>query len=84
MIVEIGVVAREIIELIDKSKRSLTISEVLILINRPIDIVYMALGWLIREHFVGVFHAGDENFLFVVNRDIPSCKDSRIASEHLN
>lgn len=84
MILEIGVVAGEIIELIDKSERSLTLSEVLILLNRPIDIIYMALGWLIREHYVRVFDAGGEKRLVVINRDIPLCKDTHIVSEYLN
>jgi|CXWL01.1.fsa_nt_gi hypothetical protein len=65
MITEIGIVAGEIIHLLEETKRPLRLVEVEILINQPVIVVDMALGWLIREHYVRVVNMCADKYLFL-------------------
>ena len=69
MMTEIGIVAGEIIDLLEKTNRPLTITEVKIFIDRPIDMIYMALGWLIRGNYVHVV-TREEKYLFLVSKPV--------------
>jgi hypothetical protein len=70
MIIEIGIIAGEIIQLMERSKRPMRVLEIEILTDHPLRLVDMALGWLIREHFVRVINLGGEKFLFLSDKGL--------------
>ena len=71
MITELGIIAGEIIQLLENSDRPMRILEVEILIDHPIMMVDMALGWLIREHYLRVVPMAGDRFLYLSNKTAP-------------
>lgn len=71
MIEQIDIVADEIMDLLEKSEKLLPLANVATLINQPLDVFYMAMGWLIREHYVGVNEFAGNKYVFKVNRQTP-------------
>lgn len=65
MVIEIGIVAGEIIDLLEKAQRPMRMLELEILIDHPVTLVDMALGWLIREHYVKVVRLAGEKFILL-------------------
>lgn len=65
MVIEIGIVAGEIIDLLERTQRPMRMLELEILIDHPVTIVDMALGWLIREHHVKVVRLAGEKFILL-------------------
>lgn len=70
MIIEIGIIAGEIIQLMEKSQRPMRMLEIEIMIDHPLRMVDMALGWLIRENFVRVINLGGERFLYLSDKGL--------------
>lgn len=68
MIIEIGIVAGEIIQLMERSQRPMKMLEVEILIEHPLRMIDMALGWLIRENFIRIMNLGGEKFLYLSDK----------------
>ena len=59
MITEIGIVAGEIWQYLEKYKES-TLSKIAEAIKRERDLVLLSLGWLGREGYVSIKKEGDE------------------------
>lgn len=70
MIIEIGIIAGEIIQLMEKSQRPMRMLEIEIMIDHPLRMIDMALGWLIRENFVRVINLGGERFLYLSDKGL--------------
>ena len=71
MIEQIDIAADEIMDLLGKSEKLVPLANLATLINQPLDVFYMAMGWLIREHYVGVNEFAGNIYVFKVNRQTP-------------
>jgi len=52
MITEIGIVAGEILELLEDEVRPWSLREIQIHLDEPLDVVMMSVGWLLREKYL--------------------------------
>jgi hypothetical protein len=84
VIKQIDIAAGEIMDSLERSERLLPFTEVATLINRPIDVIYMALGWLIREHYVGVNEFAGNKYLFIVDRQTHLKMEHQGIREYVN
>lgn len=84
MIIEIGIVAGEIIQLMERSHRPMKMLEVEILIEHPLRIIDMALGWLIRENFIRVMNLGGERFLYLSDKGLSFNKYNPVEYQSVN
>lgn len=84
MIIEIGIIAGEIIQMMEKSKRPLRLLEIEIMVDHPLRMVDMALGWLIRENFVRVINMGGEKFLFLSDKGLSFVRKEQTEFHCLN
>lgn len=84
MIIEIGIIAGEIIQMMEKSKRPLRLLEIEIMVDHPLRMVDMALGWLIRENFVRVINMGGEKFLFLSDKGLSFVRKEQTEYHCLN
>lgn len=81
MKMEIGIIAGEVIQLLESSDRPMRILEVEILIDHPVMMVDMALGWLIRENYLRVVPIAGEKFLCLSNKQLALTCEKRSADE---
>lgn len=81
MITEIGIIAGEIIQLLEKADRPMRILEIEILIDYPVMMVDMALGWLIRERYVRVVNLAGEKFLSLTEKRLVTINEGQGAYE---
>jgi len=54
MIMKIGIIAGEIISILEKENAPLTLVEIEMLVKESKDTVLMSMGWLIRERLVHI------------------------------
>lgn len=84
MIIEIGIIAGEIIQIMEKSKRPMRLLEVEIMVDHPLRMVDMALGWLIRENYIRVIILGGEKFLFLSDKGLSLTKNEQVEFQCLS
>jgi len=60
MITEIGIVAGEIWQYLDKHDNNALLSEILKQINRPKEIALLSMGWLAREGHINLIEEKDD------------------------
>lgn len=84
MIIEIGIIAGEIIQLMEKVKRPMRTLEIEILIDHPLRMVDMALGWLIRESFIRVLNLGGERYLFLSEKGLSFLNANPVEYQSVN
>ncbi len=63
MFTQIGIVSGEILEFLEKKKTPISISEIKLNLDEPMDFINMAIGWLIRQQYVRMITNGNENYL---------------------
>ena len=81
MVTQIGIIAGEIIQLLEKTNRPMTLLEVEIFTDHPLRLVDMALGWLIRECYVRIIHLGGEYCIFLTDKKLN--KNGNMEAEYL-
>lgn len=63
MITQIGIIAGDILNLIEKYRRPLSVTEIRRLLKSPVSLINMGIGWLIREQCVVVIAKDGHNYL---------------------
>lgn len=63
MITQIGIASGEILNLIDEKKRPVSVSEVETHLENEKELVYMSIGWLVREGHVHMVNDGKDKYL---------------------
>ena len=63
MITQIGIASGEILNLIEKKKRPISISEIESHLRNEKELVYMSIGWLVREGHVHLVDKGKDKYL---------------------
>jgi len=69
MITQIGLAAGEILNLFEQRNRPLSMTEIKFYLDVPVDLIYMAVGWLVREGYVRMTVKDDESYLFSVSEE---------------
>jgi len=70
MITEIGIVSGKILDLLEDQRLPVSITEIKLRLDEPMDLIHMSIGWIIRENYVRVIR-GSENSLSLVAKDVP-------------
>lgn len=70
MITEIGIVSGEILNLLEEKKIPVSIDEIKSHLDEPMDVIYMSIGWLIREGYVRVTRGG-QKYLSLTTEVVP-------------
>ena len=60
MITEIGIVAGEILNLLEEKKGPMNMAEIKSHLDEPMEVINMSLGWLIRDNYVRVIRDGQK------------------------
>ena len=63
MITQIGIASGEILNLMDKKKRPVSINEIEAHLENEKELAYMSIGWLVREGHVHLLENGKDKFL---------------------
>jgi hypothetical protein len=63
MITKIGLVAGEILNLLEDRKIPMSISNIQLHLGEDSEIIFMAIGWLVREQHACIIFEGDEKCL---------------------
>jgi hypothetical protein len=63
MITQIGIASGDILTLIEKKKRPVSISEVEAYLDNEKELTYMSIGWLVREGHVHLVDKGKDKYL---------------------
>ncbi len=84
MITQIGIVSGRILELIEDKKTSMSIAEIKFYLDEPMDLINMAIGWLVREQYVRMITKGNENYLSLPPTQVISSAISETAMYALN
>ncbi len=70
--------------MMERSKRPMRLLEIEIMVDHPLRMVDMALGWLIRENFVRVINMVGEKFLFLSEKGLTFVKKEQVEYHCLN
>ena len=68
MIIKLGIIAGEILTVLEDVKRPIDLEEVESLIEQPTNIILMAFGWLIRQGHIHI-HQRDNTFYICCSVD---------------
>lgn len=71
MITEIGIVAGEILTLLEEKKIPVSILDIKFSLDEPMELIDMAIGWLIRENYVQVLRGG-QKYLVLSQKSLSS------------
>ena len=63
IITELGIIAGEILNILQEIERPVCLEEVESLINYPKDIIIMAFGWLVREGHIHVRQKDNKRYI---------------------
>lgn len=70
MITEIGIVAGEILELLETKNRPLSIAEITFHLDEPVEMVTMSVGWLVRDQYVRIVRSKNGEYqLYLVQEE---------------
>ena len=78
MIMQIGLIAGEILNHIEKIDHPFTLNDIKSKINYSEDLILMSIGWLIRENLVFVTQVDDKYYLCCCKDDAVHCPDGNL------
>jgi len=78
MVIRLGIVAGEILTVLEKTKRPIDLEEIETLIEYPNDTILMAFGWLIREGHIHVHPNNDKLFICCSSDDQVHCPGGKM------
>lgn len=73
MITKLGIIAGEILIVMEEINRPLTLDEVKHLVPYPVELTLMAFGWLVREGHIHVQHRDKKLYLCCSSKDNVHC-----------
>jgi len=73
MIMKLGIIAGEILTILEDIKRPLCLKEVKTLIHYPDDIILMAFGWLVREGHIHIRQRDNNVYICCSSDDKVHC-----------
>ena len=73
MIIRLGIIAGEILTLLEESEKPICVEEVKSLIQYPDDIILMAFGWLVREGHIHVRQKDNKRYICCSSEDKVHC-----------
>ena len=83
MITDIGIVSGKILNLLEEKKRPVSMTEIKFYLDDPLDVIYMSIGWLVRERFIRIVVREGEKYLCEISTErVFSKKAERV--EHIN
>ncbi len=63
MVTQIGIASGEILNLVDEKKRPVSLSEIESHLESDKELVYMSIGWLVREGLVHLVEKGKDRYI---------------------
>lgn len=63
MVTQIGIASGDILNLVDDKKRPVSISEIENHLENNKELVYMSIGWLVREGHVQLIEKGNDKYI---------------------
>lgn len=79
MILEIGIIAGEILNFIEKKEHPFTLDDIKSEIDYSDDLILMSIGWLVRENRIFVKQVDGKYYFCCCKDDAVHCPDSNLS-----
>jgi hypothetical protein len=67
MMTRIGIVAGEILTLLERSNSPVTLKEIELHVDEPVDVILMSIGWLARESYIFIQAKEGVSFVYLIS-----------------